>query len=157
MALDECLQAIKGSEKGEPAALLISPSSTIPIAGTDFSRSPSGSTFTIFLTASLQAFCLLLGILGSENEMVRKNLPFCIFIVIGNFFRLLYVLREEIFLQDTYTEAEKLLSSSLNDWGSTLATSDNLDLVWAQILRDPFLRRLLLRYCSILGLSFMGG
>lgn len=64
---------------------------------------------------------------------------------------------EEIFLQDTYTEAEKLLSSSLNDWGSTLATSDNLDLVWAQILRDPFLRRLLLRYCSILDLVFMGG
>ncbi|KAH9771171.1 Signal transducer [Citrus sinensis] len=120
-------QAIKGSEKGEPAALLISPSSTIPIAGTDFSRSPSGSSFTIFLTAPLQAFCLLLGILGSENEM------------------------------DTYTEAEKLLSSSLNDWGSTLATSDNLDPVWAQILRDPFLRRLLLRYCSILGLVFMGG
>ncbi|KAH9706670.1 Signal transducer [Citrus sinensis] len=110
------LAAIKGSEKGEPAALLISPSSTIPIAGTDFSRSPSGSSFTIFLTAPLQAFCLLLGILGSENEM------------------------------DTYTEAEKLLSSSLNDWGSTLATSDNLDLVWAQILRDPFLRRLLLRF-----------
>ncbi|KAH9771169.1 Signal transducer [Citrus sinensis] len=120
-------RAIKGSEKGEPAALLISPSSTIPIAGTDFSRSPSGSSFTIFLTAPLQAFCLLLGILGSENEM------------------------------DTYTEAEKLLSSSLNDWGSTLATSDNLDPVWAQILRDPFLRRLLLRYCSILGLVFMGG
>lgn len=64
---------------------------------------------------------------------------------------------DEIFLQDTYTEAEKLLSSSLNDWGSTLATSDNLDPVWAQILRDPFLRRLLLRYCSILGLVFMGG
>ncbi|KDO46816.1 hypothetical protein CISIN_1g007051mg [Citrus sinensis] len=112
----EAFKAIKGSEKGEPAALLISPSSTIPIAGTDFSRSPSGSSFTIFLTAPLQAFCLLLGILGSENEM------------------------------DTYTEAEKLLSSSLNDWGSTLATSDNLDPVWAQILRDPFLRRLLLRF-----------
>lgn len=92
MALDECLQAIKGSEKGEPAALLISASSTIPIAGTDFSRSPSGSSFTIFLTAPLQAFCLLLGILGSENEMVRKNLPFCIFTVIGNFFGLLLCL-----------------------------------------------------------------
>lgn len=47
--------------------------------------------------------------------------------------------------QDTYNKAEKLLSSSFSDWGSTLVTSDTIDPVWAQILSDPFLRRLLLR------------
>lgn len=51
-------------------------------------------------------------------------------------------------LQDLYSKAEKLLSSSLNDWGLTLATSDTLDPAWAQILSDPFLRRILLRYLS---------
>ncbi|TXG66520.1 hypothetical protein EZV62_007795 [Acer yangbiense] len=110
------LQLINGAEKGERAALLLSPSSSIPIAAADFSRSPSGSPFTIFLTAPLQAFCLLLGFSGSEFEA------------------------------DTYTKAEKLVSSSMNEWGLTLATSDNLDPVWAQILCDPFLRRLLLRF-----------
>lgn len=50
--------------------------------------------------------------------------------------------------QDMYNKAEKLLSSSLNQWGSLLASSDNLNPVWAQILSDPFLRRLLLRYIS---------
>ncbi|XP_044483090.1 protein SCAI isoform X2 [Mangifera indica] len=116
----ESFKAISGAEKGEPAAMLLSPSSSIPIAGADVSRSPCGSLFTIFLTAPLQAFCLLLGVPGSEIEM------------------------------DTYKKVEKFLSSSLNDWGSALATSDNLNPVWAQILSDPFLRRLLLRfiYCQ---------
>lgn len=45
-----------------------------------------------------------------------------------------------------YNKADKLLSSSLNHWGSLLATSDSLDPVWSQVLSDPFLRRLLLRY-----------
>lgn len=65
-------QAISGAEKGEPAAMLLSPSSSIPIAGADVSRSPCGSLFTIFLTAPLQAFCLLLGVPGSEIEMVCR-------------------------------------------------------------------------------------
>ncbi|KAI9186834.1 hypothetical protein LWI28_021433 [Acer negundo] len=113
---NEAFKLINGAEKGERAALLLSPSSSIPIAAADFSRSPSGSPFTIFLTAPLQAFCLLLGFSGSEFEA------------------------------DTYTKAEKLFSSSMNEWGLTLATSDSLDPVWAQILCDPFLRRLLLRF-----------
>eukprot|EP00258_Populus_trichocarpa_P020427 XP_006388834.2 protein SCAI [Populus trichocarpa] len=70
----------------------------------------------MFLTTPLQAFCLLIGLSGPDVEM------------------------------DTYNKAEKLLSSSLNAWGLTLATSDMLDPVWAQILGDPFLRRLLLRF-----------
>ncbi|KAE9463020.1 hypothetical protein C3L33_05072, partial [Rhododendron williamsianum] len=83
----------------------------------DSSRHPSGSLFTSFLTAPLQAFCLLLGISGPDVDTVR------------------YV-----------QQSGGLLSSLLNDWGSMLAASDTLDPVWAQGLSDPFLRRLLLRY-----------
>uniref|UniRef100_A0A5B6YU59 Protein SCAI n=1 Tax=Davidia involucrata TaxID=16924 RepID=A0A5B6YU59_DAVIN len=109
--------AINGAEKGERAVMLLSPSSLFPMpAAGDSSHHPSGSLFTSFLTAPLQAFCLLLGFSGSDIEM------------------------------DMYNKAENLLSSSLNDWGSTLATSDTLDPVWAQVLSDPFLRRLLLRF-----------
>ncbi|XP_039028388.1 protein SCAI [Hibiscus syriacus] len=114
--VSEVFKAISGAEKGERAALFLSPSCSFPISTSDSSRHSVGSLFTIFLTAPLQAFCLLLGISGSDVEM------------------------------DTYEHAESLLSSSLNDWGLTLATSDNLDPVWAQILRDPFLRRFLLRF-----------
>ncbi|XP_010485701.1 PREDICTED: protein SCAI [Camelina sativa] len=107
---------ICGAEKGEPAALLLSPSHAPPLISADFSRQPSGSLFTIFLTAPVQAFCLLSGISGSDMET------------------------------DIFVKAEKLLSSSMNDWALTLATSDTLHPVWSQILKDPFLRRLLLRF-----------
>lgn len=106
----KAFKAINGAEKGEPAALLLSPSSS------SIMPHPNGSLFTSFLTAPLQAFCLLLGISGSDSEM------------------------------DTCNKAENLLSSLLNDWGMTLAASDTLDPVWAQVLSDPFLRRLLLRF-----------
>lgn len=49
-------------------------------------------------------------------------------------------------LQGAFSNAEKLLSSSLNEWGLALATCDSLSPVWGQILCDPFLRRLLLRF-----------
>lgn len=106
-------EAIHGAEKGEPAALLLSPRSLAPTVVPDFSRCPGGSLFTVFLTAPLQAFCILLGFSSSEIHM-------------------------EV--------AEKFLSSSLNDWGLALAKSDSLNPVWAQILNDPFLRRLLIRF-----------
>lgn len=47
--------------------------------------------------------------------------------------------------QDLYNRGEKLLHSSLNKLGSLLAAAQGLDPVWAQVLTDPFLRRLLLR------------
>ncbi|KAL0008288.1 hypothetical protein SO802_009790 [Lithocarpus litseifolius] len=112
----EAFKAIVGAEKGEPVAVLLSPSSSSPIAAADSSRHTSGRLFTIFLTAPLQAFCLLLGHSGSDIDM------------------------------DLFNKAEKLLSSSLNAWGSALATSNTLNPVWAQTLSDPFLRRLLLRF-----------
>lgn len=66
-------QLLNGAEKGERAALLLSPSSLIPITTADSSHSPCGSPFTIFLTAPLQALCLLLGFSGSEIEMVSRT------------------------------------------------------------------------------------
>ncbi|XP_041000767.1 protein SCAI homolog [Juglans microcarpa x Juglans regia] len=112
----EAFKAIVGAEKGEPVAMLLSPSSSSPIAAADSSHHPSGSLFTIFLTAPLQAFGLLLGLSGSDIEM------------------------------ETFNKAEKLLSLSLSDWGLTLIRSDTLNPVWAQTLSDPFLRRLLIRF-----------
>lgn len=110
----ETFKCISGAEKGEAVAMLLSPSSSPPVA--ESSRHPNESLFTIFLTAPLQAFCLLLGFSGSDIDM------------------------------EMFNKADKLLSLSLNEWGTTLATSDTLDPVWAQVLNDPFLRRLLLRF-----------
>ncbi|XWS58659.1 hypothetical protein CRYUN_Cryun08bG0053600 [Craigia yunnanensis] len=117
----QVFKAISGAEKGERAALLLSPSFSFPVGTGDSSRHSIGRLFTVFLTAPLQAFCLLLGVSGML-KWCREN------------------------SQDTYKHAESLLSSSLIDWGFTLETSDNLDPVWAQLLRDPFLRRFLLRF-----------
>ncbi|KAB2627019.1 protein SCAI-like [Pyrus ussuriensis x Pyrus communis] len=111
----EAFEAINGVQKGETAAMLLSSSSSYHTT-LGSSRQSSGSLFTIFLTAPVQAFCLLLGISGSDIDM------------------------------ETFDKAEKLLSSSLSEWGSTLVTLDTIDPVWAQILSDPFLRRLLLRF-----------
>ncbi|KAJ4835271.1 hypothetical protein Tsubulata_031950 [Turnera subulata] len=127
------LQSINGAEKGEPAAILLSPNCSTLIA-TESSRHHAGSLFTMFLTTPLQAFCLLIGLSVSDIQMNES--------------------------QDTYNKAEKLLSSSMNDWGLTLDKLENLDPVWAQILGDPFLRRLLLRFVfcravlALYGVSF---
>ncbi|XP_050385337.1 uncharacterized protein LOC126801897 [Argentina anserina] len=109
-------EAINGVQKGETAAMLLSSSFSSQASGVGFSRQPSGSLFTLFLTAPMQAFCLLLGMSGADIDT------------------------------DIYSKAEKLLSSSLGDWGSSLASSDTIEPVWAQVLTDPFLRRLLLRF-----------
>ena len=49
-------------------------------------------------------------------------------------------------LQDVYNNAESILSSALAEWEVILCTCNCLDQVWAQVLPDPFLRRLILRY-----------
>lgn len=64
------MQVIAGKEKGESVAMLLSPSSLPPIASADCSRYLHGSLFTMFLTAPLQAFCLLLGLSGNDIDMV---------------------------------------------------------------------------------------
>lgn len=109
-------KTLNGAEKGEPVAMLLSPRSSPAMHSNDSSWHANGSLFTIFLTAPVQAFCLVLGFSGSDVQM------------------------------DKYEEVNQLLSSSLSDWGLTLATSRNLDPVWSQVFCDPFLRRLLLRF-----------
>ncbi|KHN30857.1 Protein SCAI [Glycine soja] len=105
---------IAEAEKGESVAMLLSPSCSPALS--DCSHNSNGSLFTMFLTAPLQAFCMLLGLSGTDIDL------------------------------DTFNKAEMLLSSSLNNWGLALATSDTLNPVWGQILGDPFIRRLLLRF-----------
>jgi len=48
-------------------------------------------------------------------------------------------------LQELCDEAESILSASFSEWETILLTSKVLNLVWAQVLPDPFLRRLILR------------
>ncbi|KAJ1399397.1 Protein SCAI [Sesbania bispinosa] len=110
----KAFKVIAESEKGESVAMLLSPSCSPPMAS-NCSRHSNGSLFTMFLSAPLQAFCLLLGLSGTDIDL------------------------------EIYNKAEMLLSSSLNNWGLALATSETLDPVWGQVLGDPFIRRLLLR------------
>lgn len=66
----DLLQAMSGAEKGEPAAILLSPMTSLPLPFVESSRQPSGSLFTSFLTAPLQTFILLAGLIGSDVEKV---------------------------------------------------------------------------------------
>ncbi|WOL08730.1 hypothetical protein Cni_G17483 [Canna indica] len=47
---------------------------------------------------------------------------------------------------EVYSNAEIVISSALAEWEVELCTSKSLHQVWAQILTDPFLRRLILRF-----------
>ncbi|KAK4366991.1 hypothetical protein RND71_014871 [Anisodus tanguticus] len=76
----------------------------------------TGSQFTLFLAVPLQAFFQLVGLVSSDKDM------------------------------DCYDEADGIISTAFAEWEVILCTSTNLDLVWAQVLSDPFLRRLILRF-----------
>ncbi|KAK3129557.1 hypothetical protein QOZ80_6BG0481500 [Eleusine coracana subsp. coracana] len=110
-------KSIHGAERGETAAMLLSPSSRSSAAGFggDSTRQ-SGSQFTMFLTAPLQAFCFLIGNNGMDID------------------------------RDAYNKAEELLTLSLNEWATALVASSSLHPVWVEVLGDPLLRRLLLRF-----------
>ncbi|VFQ74324.1 unnamed protein product [Cuscuta campestris] len=75
-----------------------------------------GSQFTMFLTAPLQAFCQLIGLKFSDEDY------------------------------DVYNDVNAIISTSFSEWEVMLCTTPSLDLVWAQVLCDPFLRRLILRF-----------
>ncbi|KAB8111843.1 uncharacterized protein [Oryza sativa Japonica Group] len=110
-------KSIHGFEKGETTAMLLSPSCRSSSAGfSGDSVRQIGSQFTMFLTAPLQAFCHLIGNNGVDID------------------------------RDTYNKAEELLSLSLNEWATTLVASSSLHPVWVEVLGDPLLRRLLLRF-----------
>ncbi|XP_062194324.1 uncharacterized protein LOC133897568 isoform X2 [Phragmites australis] len=106
-------KAIHNAEKGEPAALLLSPRISSAMPGAE--STGHGSQFTYFLTAPMQAFCQLAGI-TSDIDI------------------------------DTYANAENVLFSALEEYEGILCTSVGLNNVWGQILPDPFLRRLILRF-----------
>ncbi|XP_028807149.1 uncharacterized protein LOC114761862 [Neltuma alba] len=49
--------------------------------------------------------------------------------------------------KDVYNQAETILANAFAEWEIILCSSTtNLDLVWAQMITDPFLRRLILRF-----------
>ncbi|KAH0452008.1 hypothetical protein IEQ34_019307 [Dendrobium chrysotoxum] len=106
-------QKIHGSERGEAAALLLSPRRPSSVSNVDVEA--AGSQFTYFLTAPLLAFIQLVG-LKSDIDV------------------------------DVCSSAESILSSAIAEWEVILCTSESLDQVWAQVLPDPFLRRLILRF-----------
>ncbi|GJM98534.1 hypothetical protein PR202_ga15557 [Eleusine coracana subsp. coracana] len=101
------------AEKGEPAAILLSPRISSAMPGAE--STAHGSQFTYFLTAPMQAFCQLAGITSDIDT-------------------------------DTYANAENILVSALEEYEGILCTSVGLNNVWGQILPDPFLRRLILRF-----------
>ncbi|KAJ6775079.1 PROTEIN SCAI [Salix purpurea] len=108
-------KVLHGAERGEPAALLLSPLRPAFKNPSAVDTTHNGSQFTFFLTAPLQAFCQMVG-LAPDSDM------------------------------DSYNDAEEILSIAFSEWEVILCTSTGLDLVWAQVLSDPFLRRLILRF-----------
>lgn len=109
-------KVIHGAERGEPAALLLSPSRPSFKSPSSVNATQYGSQFTLFLTAPLQAFCQLVGLSASDRD------------------------------KDVYDEAEKVIKSAFAKWEVMLCSSTRIDLVWAQVLPDPILRRLILRF-----------
>ncbi|KAL2907214.1 Protein SCAI [Bienertia sinuspersici] len=109
------LQVIHGSERGEPSALLLSPSRP-SFKSPNVDATEKGSQFTMFLTAPLLAFCQLVGLSESDRDA------------------------------DIYDEAENIIADAFAKWEVLLCSSTKIDLVWAQVLPDPFLRRIILRF-----------
>lgn len=64
------LQIIHGSERGEPSALLLSPSKPSFKSPPNVDATENGSQFTLFLTAPLLAFCQVVGLSASDRETV---------------------------------------------------------------------------------------
>lgn len=62
-------QVIHGQERGETAALLLSPQKPT-IQGSTSERSQYGSQFTFFLTAPLQALCQVVGVSSEDMDPV---------------------------------------------------------------------------------------
>ncbi|KAL9463962.1 hypothetical protein AB3S75_001711 [Citrus x aurantiifolia] len=114
--ISHAFKVIHGAEKGETAALLLSPLRPAFKDPSSADTTQYGSQFTFFLTAPLQAFCQMVGISSSDANV------------------------------DIYNDAESILSTSFSEWEVLLCTSTSLDLVWAQVLSDPFLRRVILRF-----------
>ncbi|KAK1370878.1 Cdk-activating kinase assembly factor MAT1, centre [Heracleum sosnowskyi] len=109
-------KVLHGAERGETAALILSPlkSTFKDKSGSDLAK--NGSQFTFFLTAPLQAFCQMAGCVSSNYN------------------------------EDAYSDADGIISTAFSEWEVILCTSKSLDITWAQVLSDPFLRRIILRF-----------
>ncbi|XP_073060757.1 uncharacterized protein [Primulina eburnea] len=109
-------KVLHGAERGEPAALFLSPLRPSFKNPSDVSMAQNGSQFTLFLAAPLQSFCQLVNYNLATDSM------------------------------DVHNSAESILISAFSEWEEILCTSTSLNLVWAQLLTDPFLRRLIIRF-----------
>ncbi|KAF8404648.1 hypothetical protein HHK36_009536 [Tetracentron sinense] len=116
MALYDIGHILHGAERGEPAALLLSPTRPAFRSPSCVDLTLNGSQFTFFLTAPLQAFLQLVGLSPPDID------------------------------SNVYNNADNVLSTAFAEWEMILCTSTCLDLVWAQNLSDPFLRRLIIRF-----------
>lgn len=109
-------KVLHGAERGEPAALLLSPSRPTFKSHSSADITQNGSQFTLFLTAPLQACWQMFGLTFSEDEV------------------------------DVMEDAECIVSAAFAEWEVILCTSTGIDLVWAQVLSEPLLRRIILRF-----------
>lgn len=62
-------QVLHGAERGERAAILLSPLRPANLPDANFAQ--NGSQFTFFLTAPLSAFCQLVGLSPPDIETVK--------------------------------------------------------------------------------------
>ncbi|XP_022740147.1 protein SCAI-like isoform X2 [Durio zibethinus] len=111
-------KVLHGAERGEKAGLLLSPLRPMFKDPSIADITQNGSQFTFFLTAPLQAFCQMVGFSLTDSDTEVLN------------------------------SAENLLSTAFSKWEVILCKSPSLDLVWAQVLSDPFLRRLIVRHAG---------
>ncbi|KAJ7956782.1 protein SCAI [Quillaja saponaria] len=97
-----------------------------------------GETVALFLSPLRPAFR------NSSSVIIHNGSQFTYFLTapLLAFCQMLGLLPSE----DVYSEAENILSNAFSGWEVMLCKSTSMDLVWAQILKDPFLRRLLLRF-----------
>ncbi|XP_027075102.1 uncharacterized protein [Coffea arabica] len=109
-------KVLHGAERGETPALFLSPLRPSFKNPTDSDTMHFGSQFTLFLTAPFQAFCQLVGFTLSDDDV------------------------------DVRTDADNIISTAFSEWEVILCTSTSLHLVWAQVLSDHLLRRLILRF-----------
>ncbi|XP_022942249.1 protein SCAI-like [Cucurbita moschata] len=109
-------KVLHGAERGETAAILLSPLRPAFKNPLNVDTIQSGSQFTFFLTAPLPAFLEMVGLPSANMDT------------------------------DVYNDAETIVSSALSEWETVLCTSTSLNIVWAQVLSDNFLRRLILRF-----------
>ncbi|XP_043695494.1 protein SCAI-like isoform X2 [Telopea speciosissima] len=109
-------KVVHSAERGETTALLLSPARPVCRSLAGADLTQNGSQFTYFLSCPLQAFLQLVGLSPSDTDV------------------------------DMYSKADNVLSTAFSEWEVILCKSTSLDLVWAQVLSDSFLRRLILRF-----------